>query len=68
MQRPLKITLFIVGGFVGLLVLVAAGLFFFVNANAYKSRLETAASGALGMEVKAGGRLGIGFFPGLQSR
>jgi uncharacterized protein involved in outer membrane biogenesis len=65
MPRSLKIILFIVGGFVGLLVLVTVGLFVFVNANAYKSRLETAASGALGMEVKAGGSLGIGFFPGL---
>jgi uncharacterized protein involved in outer membrane biogenesis len=65
MGRPLKIIMFIVGGFVGLLVLVTVGLFFFVDVNAYKSRLETAASGALGMEVKANGRLGIGFFPGL---
>lgn len=40
-------------------------LLFFVNANAYKSRLEAAASDALGMEVRVGGKMGIGLFPGL---
>ncbi|BAV34145.1 hypothetical protein SCL_1847 [Sulfuricaulis limicola] len=65
MSRSLKIILLAVGGFVGLLVLAALALLFFVDANAYKPRLEAAASKALGMEVSAGGRLGIGFFPGL---
>jgi AsmA protein len=64
MPRSLKITLFAVSGFVGLLVLVAVALLLFVDANAYKPRLEAAASGALGMDVSVGGRLGIGFFPG----
>jgi uncharacterized protein involved in outer membrane biogenesis len=66
MPRSVKIVLFAIGGFVGLLILVAVALLVFVDANAHKSRLETAASGALGMEVSAGGRLRIGFFPGLQ--
>jgi len=66
MSKPLKIILFVAGGLVGLLILVAVALLLFVDANAYKSRLETAASGALGMEVSVGGRLRIGFFPGLQ--
>jgi uncharacterized protein involved in outer membrane biogenesis len=65
MSRSLKIILFTVGGFVGLLVLAALALLLFVDANAYKPRLEAAASKALGMDVSAGGRLGIGFFPGL---
>jgi uncharacterized protein involved in outer membrane biogenesis len=65
MSRSVKIILFAVGGFVGLLVLVAAALLVFLDINAYKPRLEAAASGALGMEVRVGGRLGIGFFPGL---
>jgi len=65
MSKPLKIILFAVGGFVGLLILVAAALLFFLDINVYKPRLEAAASGALGMEVRVGGRLGIGFFPGL---
>jgi uncharacterized protein involved in outer membrane biogenesis len=66
MSKSLKVILFIVGGLIGLLVLVAAGLLFFVDFNAYKPRLETAASEALGMEVRIGGRLGIAFFPGLR--
>lgn len=66
MSRSLKITLFTVGGFIGLLVLVALVLLLFVDANAYKPRLVAAASEALGMEVSVGGRLGIGFFPDLQ--
>jgi len=65
MSKSLKIILFTVGVFVGLVVLVALTLLLFVDANAYKPRIETAASKALGMEVKVGGRLGIGFFPGL---
>lgn len=65
MSKSLKIILLAVGGLVGLLVLVAVALHLFVDVNAYKARLEAAASGALGMEVKVGGRVGIGFFPGL---
>ncbi|MHB1141208.1 MAG: AsmA family protein [Sulfuricaulis sp.] len=65
MSRSLKIILFTVSGFVGLLVLAALALLFFVDANTYKPRLEAAASKALGMEVSIGGKLGIGFFPGL---
>ncbi len=62
MSKSLKM---ILGGFIGLLVLIAVALLLFVDVNAYKSRLEAAASGALGMEVKVGGRMGVGFFPSL---
>jgi AsmA protein len=65
MSKPLKIILFAVSGFVGLFVLVAAALLVFLDINAYKPRLEAAASSALGMEVRVGGRLGVSFFPGL---
>jgi len=65
MSKSLKTILFAAGGFVGLLVIVAAALPLFVDANAYKPWLETTSSGALGMEVRVGGRVGIGFFPGL---
>ncbi|MGB5079219.1 MAG: AsmA family protein [Burkholderiales bacterium] len=65
MSKSLKIILLAIGGFVGLLVFAAVAVLLFVDANAYKPRLEAAASGALGMEVRVGGRLGIGFFPGL---
>jgi len=66
MPRAVKIILFAVSGFAGLLVLLALVVLFFVDANAYKPQLEAAASKALGMEVKVGGRLGFGFFPGLR--
>jgi len=65
MSKSLKIIFFVVSGLVGLLVFVAAALLFFVDANAYKPRLEATASEALEMEVKVNGRLGISFFPGL---
>jgi AsmA protein len=65
MPRSLKYILFIIGGAVGLLVLVALAVSLFVDVNRYKPRLEAAASNALGMDVRIGGRLGMGLFPGL---
>jgi hypothetical protein len=65
MSKPQKIILFAIGGLVGLLVLIAVALLVFVDANAYKPRLEAAASDTLGMEVRVGGRMGFGLFPGL---
>jgi len=65
MSRTPKIILLAVGGFVGLLVLIAAAIFIFVDANAYKPALESAASKALGMEVKVDGRARISIFPSL---
>lgn len=65
MSRSPKIILIAVGALIGLLVLAAAVLLLFVDVNAYKPRLEAAASEALGMEVRVGGQLGIGFFPDL---
>jgi len=65
MSKTTKVILFIVGGFVGFLVLVVMAALLFMDVNVYKPRLEAAASGSLGMEVRVGGRLGIGFFPGL---
>src|SRR5665811_722813 len=65
MSKTLKIILFAISGGGGVLDLVAVGVLFFVDPNAYKPRFEAAASGALGMEVRVGGRLGIGLFPGL---
>lgn len=66
MSKSQKIILYTVGGLAGLLVIIAAALHFFVDANAYKSRLEAAASDALGMEVRVGGKMGFSLFPGLQ--
>jgi AsmA protein len=64
MSRLLKRIFFIVGGAVGLLLLVALAAPLVVDPNRYKPRLEAAASDALGMDVRVGGRLGVGFFPG----
>ncbi len=66
MSKSLKIILFTVSGFVVILVLVAMALYYFVDINSYKPRLEAAASEASGMEVRVGGKMGIGLFPGLQ--
>jgi uncharacterized protein involved in outer membrane biogenesis len=65
MSGPFKIIILVIGGFVTLLLLVASALFLFVDDEAYKSRIEAAASEALGMEVVVDGRLRIGIFPGM---
>ena len=63
MSKPFKVIIHAAGALIGLLVLIAIALFFFLDVNAYKSRIEAAASDITGMEVSIGGRLGIGFFP-----
>ena len=60
-----KIAHFAAGGLFALLILAAVALVLFVDVNAHKPGLEAAASDALGMEVRIGGRLGIGLTPGL---
>ena len=65
MANRRKIAFFAAGGLVALLLLAAVALVLFVDVNALKPRLEAAASDALGMEVRIGGRLGIGLFPGV---
>jgi len=65
MPKALKAIVYVSGALVGVIVLAATVLYFFLDANAYKARLETAASDITGMEVSVNGRLGIGFFPGL---
>ncbi len=64
MPKALKIALWMVGGIVGVLVLTVAVLFF-VDANAYKARLEAAASHGTGMKVEIAGNISLGIFPGL---
>ena len=65
MSKSYKIILFTAGGLAGLFVIIAGTLIFFVDVNVYKPRLEAAASETLGMEVGVGGRLRIGFLPGI---
>src|SRR5512140_3685752 len=64
MATKRKIALFAAGGIFGLLLLAAAALVLFMDVNTLKPRLEAAVSDALGMEVRIGGRLRIGLFPG----
>ena len=68
MSKSLKSILLAIIGLIGLLILISVALIFFVDTSVYKPRVERAASEALGMEVRVGGRLGIGFFPGLHVR
>ena len=68
MSKSLKSILFAVAGIIGIVILISVALIFFVDTSVYKSRVESAASEALGMEVRVGGRLGVGFFPGLHIR
>jgi AsmA protein len=66
MSKSLKAISFAIGALIGLLVLAMSALFLFLDINAYKPRFEAAASGIMGMEVRVGGRLGIGFFPNVR--
>lgn len=68
MSKSLKYILFAIGGFIGLLIFICVALFIFVDTSVYKPRLEKAASEALGMEVRIGGRLGIAFSSNLNLR
>lgn len=66
MSKKNKIILFGAGTLIGLLVIAAVALVFFIDVNAYKPRLEETVSSALGMQVSVDGRLGISIFPGLR--
>lgn len=65
MPRLPKRILFIIGGAAALLVLALLVAVLLVDVNQHKPRLEAAATEALGMDVRFGGRLRLGFFPGL---
>jgi AsmA protein len=63
MHTKKKALLFILGsGFVALVLAVIIFALTF-NINAYKPRIEAAASGATGLEVRINGKLGLSFFP-----
>ena len=66
MSKTLKAITYTAGAFIGLIVLAAIALSLFLDINAYKPRLEAAASAVTGMEVSVNGHLGISFFPGLR--
>jgi uncharacterized protein involved in outer membrane biogenesis len=64
MSKSLKLILLATGGLVGALFLIAVVVLLILGVNA-KRQVQTLASDALEMEVNVGGRLDIGFFPGL---
>jgi hypothetical protein len=55
----LKSILIAIVGLIGLLILISVALIIFIDTSVYKPRMERAASDALGMEVRVGGRLGL---------
>lgn len=65
MARPLKIFLYIVAGFVALLVLAAIALPLIVNPNNYKDEAATATRDATGRELKIHGDIELTLFPWL---
>lgn len=64
----MKTALIVIGGLAGTLLLAALAVLLFVDVDALKPRVETAASGALGMDVTVEGGIRIGFLPGLRLR
>jgi len=65
MTRSLKIISVAAGVLAGLLVLAVVALALVLAIGDYRPRLEAAVSAKLGMEARIGGRVGIGFYPGL---
>lgn len=66
MGRPARIALQAAAAAVGLLLLIGAALFLWVDPRLYQSRLEAIASRALGLELRAADRLDIDVFPALR--
>jgi uncharacterized protein involved in outer membrane biogenesis len=59
-----KVFFILGGGTVALvLVLVIFALTLTFNINSYRPRIEAAASGATGLEVRINGKMGLSFFP-----
>jgi hypothetical protein len=65
MSRTRKRILFAVVAAAGLVLLAVLAVSWLVPFDRYKPRLEAAATGALGMDVRVAGRVGVGFLPGL---
>jgi uncharacterized protein involved in outer membrane biogenesis len=64
MSKSPKLILLAAGGLVGAVILIAVVVLLILGVNA-KRHVQTLVSDALEMEVNVGGRLRIGFFPGL---
>lgn len=66
MSGPVRIALQVAAAAVGLLLLIGAALFLWVDPRLYQSRLEAIASRALGLELRSADRLDIDVFPALR--
>jgi uncharacterized protein involved in outer membrane biogenesis len=63
-MRPERKKGLLIGGSIVLLIMIVGivvALLF--NINAYKSKIETAASEATGLDVRIKGKMGLSFFP-----
>lgn len=65
-MKKLKMVLISLVSLVLLLVSIAVAVTLLFDPNEYKPQLQTAASEALGMQVKVKGQLGVRFYPGLR--
>lgn len=63
MTAKKKKVLFVIGGVVAAIVLAAVVFALTFDINSYRPRIETAASGATGLEVRIRGNMGLTFFP-----
>jgi AsmA protein len=63
MRAARKKGLMIAGGIVLLIVIVAIVTVLLFDINSYKSKIETVASEATGLDVRIKGRMGLSFFP-----
>lgn len=64
--KTLKLFVLISAGMLGALLLTALAVWVFVDADAYKPRVESALSDAFAMNVTVEGRLGVSFAPQLK--
>jgi AsmA protein len=63
MNAKKKKVLFVLGGGAVALVLVVVIFALTFDINSYRPRIEAAASGATGLEVRINGKMGLSFFP-----
>jgi uncharacterized protein involved in outer membrane biogenesis len=63
MRAERKKTLMIAGGVVLLILIAAIVAVLLFDINSYKSKIETAVSGATGLDVTINGNMGLSFFP-----
>jgi uncharacterized protein involved in outer membrane biogenesis len=63
MNAKMKKVLFVLGGIAVALVLAVVVFVLVFDINSYRPRIEAAASGATGLEVKINGKMGLSFFP-----